>query len=68
MSFTERILNTVKTVILLEERLTKLTKNVDDLKSKSDQALSDHESRLTRLETIIELTRPDGTTLRLTPP
>jgi predicted component of type VI protein secretion system len=68
MSFTERILNTVKTVILLEERLTKLTKNVDDLKSKSEQALSDHESRLTRLETIIELTRPDGTTLRLTPP
>jgi len=68
MSFTDRILNTVKTVILLEERLTKLTKNVDDLKSKSEQALSDHESRLTRLETIIELTRPDGTTLRLTPP
>jgi len=68
MSFTDRILNTVKTVVLLEDRLTSLTKNVDNLKSKTEHTLANHESRLTRLETIIELTRSDGTTLRLTPP
>jgi hypothetical protein len=68
MSFTDKVLAGLKTIVLLDERLTALSQTVKDLKSTTDPKLNNHESRLTRLETIIELTRPDGTTLRLTPP
>jgi len=68
MSFTDRILSGLKTVILIEERVTTLSATVHALKSLTEQKLTDHDRRLTRLETIIDLTRPNNTPLRLGPP
>jgi hypothetical protein len=34
----------------------------------AEAKLADHESRLTRIETIIEIAKPDGSTLRIAPP
>jgi len=68
MSFTDRILSGLKTVILIEERVTTLSETVHALKSLTEQKLTDHDRRLTRLETIIDLTRPNNTPLHLAPP
>ncbi len=46
----------------LSERMTVLTDGVRALAGKVD----DHQTRLVRLETIVEITRPDGGTLRFT--
>jgi hypothetical protein len=49
----------------LGERVTTLTDNVKGLAKR----VEDHQGRLIRLETIIEITRPaDGATLRIAPP
>ena len=45
----------------LSERMTVLTDGVRSLAGK----VEDHQTRLVRLETIIEITRPDGGTLRI---
>lgn len=45
----------------LSERMTVLTDGVRSLAAK----VEDHQTRLVRLETIIEITRPDGGTLRI---
>jgi len=68
MSLADRILNGLRTVILIDERVTTLGHTVKDLKTASESKLADHERRLTRLETIIEIARPDGATLRIAPP
>ena len=68
MSIGERILGGLKTIVLIEERTKALDDMVKSLKSKVDTTLTDHEKRLTRLETIIEIARPDGTVLRIAPP
>jgi hypothetical protein len=68
MSFTERVLDGLKKVVLIEERISTLATTLHDLKSAAEHRLADHERRLTRLETIIEIARPDGTTLRIAPP
>lgn len=68
MSIGERILGGLKTIVLIEERTKVLDDMVKSLKSKVDTTLTDHEKRLTRLETIIEIARPDGTVLRTAPP
>ncbi len=68
MSFTDRILSGLKTVVLIEERVTSLSATIKELKGTAESKLANHEARLTRIETIIEIARPDGTTLRIAPP
>jgi len=48
---------------VLGEKFALLADNIGKLQSKVET----HESRLVRLETIIEITRPDGTILRILP-
>jgi hypothetical protein len=67
VSFADRILAGLKTVVLIEERVTTLNHTVRDLKTIAGGKLADHERRLTRVETIIEIIRPDGSTLRIAP-
>jgi hypothetical protein len=64
---TDRILSGLKTVVLIEERVTSLSMTLKELKGTAESKLANHEARLTRLETIIEIARPDGTTLRIAP-
>ncbi len=47
----------------LGERFALLADNLGKLQSD----VEDHEKRLVRVETIIEITKPDGTTLRILP-
>jgi hypothetical protein len=47
----------------LGERVTALTEGGKMLAGK----IEDHQARLVRLETIVEITRPDGGVLRLAP-
>ena len=47
----------------LSERMTTLTDGVKSLAKK----VEDHQTRLVRLETIIEITRPDGGVLPIAP-
>ncbi len=68
MSFSDRILSGLKTVVLIEERVTALGTAIKELKTTAEAKLADHESRLTRLETIIENVKPDGGSLRIAPP
>jgi len=68
VSFTDRILSGLKTVVLIEERVTSLSTTIKELKGNAETKLANHEARLTRIETIIEIARPDGTTLRIAPP
>ena len=68
MSFSDRILSGLKTVVLIEERVTALSAAIKELKTAAEAKLADHESRLTRMETIIEIVKPDGGTLRIAPP
>jgi predicted O-methyltransferase YrrM len=67
MSFGERIVAGLKTIVLIEERTQTLDDMVKGLKAKVDVTLTDHEKRLTRLETIVEIVRPDGVVLRIAP-
>jgi hypothetical protein len=48
---------------VLGEKFALLADNIGKLQTKVEA----HESRLVRLETIIEISRPDGTTLRILP-
>ena len=48
----------------LGERMTILSDGIRTVLTK----LEDHERRLTRLETMVEIARPDGTVLRIAPP
>jgi hypothetical protein len=68
VSFTDRILSGLRTVVLIEERVTSLGAAVAALKGTAEAKLANHEARLTRIETIIEVARPDGHTLRIVPP
>jgi hypothetical protein len=68
LSFSDRILSGLKTVVLIEERVTALSAAIKELKTAAEAKLADHESRLTRMETIIEIVKPDGGTLRIAPP
>lgn len=65
MTFGERLLGGLKTIVLIEERTKILDDSVRALKARVDTTLADHEKRLTRLETIVEITRPDGGVLRI---
>jgi hypothetical protein len=48
---------------VLGEKFALLADNIGKLQTK----VEDHEKRLVRVETIIEITRPDGLTLRILP-
>jgi hypothetical protein len=68
VSLGDRILSSLKTIVLIEERTKTLDEAFKGLKAKIDHSLADHEKRLTRLETIVEITRPDGGVLRIASP
>lgn len=68
MSLADRVLSGLKTVVLIEERVSRLDSGVQALKDTAEAKLANHETRLTRIETIIEVARPDGSTLRLASP
>jgi len=67
MSLGDRVLGGLKTIILIEERTKALDDVLKGLKTKVEAGMADHEKRLTRIETIIEIARPDGAVLRLAP-
>jgi predicted component of type VI protein secretion system len=68
MSLADRILSGLKTVVLIEERVLKLDSSLMTLRDTTQAKLANHETRLTRIETMIEIARPDGSTLRIVPP
>ncbi|MTJ83643.1 MAG: hypothetical protein F8N37_21870 [Telmatospirillum sp.] len=68
MSLGDRILSGLKTIVLIEERTKALDEALKGVRAKIESSVADHEKRLTRLETIVEITRPDGGVLRITPP
>ena len=67
MSFGDRVLAGLRTIVLIEERTRQLDEALKSIRAKLDTQLADHEKRLVRIETMIEIARPDGATLRITP-
>ena len=65
MSFGEKILGGLKTIVLIEDKVQRLETIVGEVRRETVKAIADHDRRLTRLETIIEIARPDGATLRI---
>lgn len=68
MSFAERVLAGLKTIVLIEERTRALDELLKAVSAKVEAGLADHEKRLVRLETVVEITRPQGGVLRIAPP
>ena len=62
MSTISDIMNGLKTAVELTSKVDRLDKNVEGLSSD----VRDIDRRLVRVETIIEVTRSDGATLRIT--
>ncbi len=62
MSTIKDILNGLKTAIEMNGKVVSVAQAVDRLATD----MRDFDRRLVRIETIIEITRPDGGTLRLT--
>ena len=67
MNFSDRIVSGLKTMLLIQEQVARLEASQNDLQEAFRTKIEDHERRLTRVETIIEIARPDGTVLRLAP-
>lgn len=63
MSLYTEALSALRSIILVDERVRTLAIKLDSLALE----VLDIKERLVRLETIIEVTRPDGATLRLIP-
>jgi len=68
VSFAERVLAGLKTIVLIEERTRALDELLKAVSAKVEAGLADHEKRLVRLETVVEITRPQGGVLRIAPP
>jgi hypothetical protein len=68
VSFAERVLAGLKTIVLIEERTKALDELLKAVSAKVEAGLADHEKRLVRLETMVEITRPQGGVLRIAPP
>jgi hypothetical protein len=65
----ERILAGFKNVMLIDDRVSRLESAQSKLSASVEKKLQDHEKRLIRMETIIEIVRPGGdATLRIAPP
>lgn len=64
MSLADRIINALRTLVLIEER----TRGLEERVKAAAVKLENHEARLVRLETLVEIARPDGSVLRLKPP
>ncbi len=65
MSFGERVLSGLRTIVLIEERTKILDDALKAMKTHVERQIADHEKRLIRLETIVEIARPDGSILRI---
>ena len=65
MTFGDRVLSGLRTIVLLEERTKALNDTLTSVAVKVEAGMADHEKRLTRLETIVEIVRADGAHLRL---
>ena len=63
MSFYDRIAGSLKNQILLSDQVARISTNVDKLQSD----IFDHEKRLIKIETLIDLTR-SGVGRRALPP
>ena len=63
MSFYDRIAGSLKNQILLSDQVTRISTNVDKLQAD----IFDHEKRLIKIETLIDLTR-SGVARRALPP
>jgi len=68
VSFGDRVLAGLKTIVLIEERTKALDELLKAVSAKVEAGLADHEKRLVRLETVVEITRPQGGVLRIAPP
>jgi len=67
VSFGDRVLAGLKTIVLIEERAKALDELLKAVSAKVEAGLADHEKRLVRLETVVEITRPQGGVLRIAP-
>ena len=64
MSRADRVLSGLRTVVA-EERVSTLDSSLTVLRGTTQAKLANHETRLTRIETIIESARPNGSALRV---
>jgi hypothetical protein len=64
MSAIKDILDGLKTAIELNSKVVSVAKAVDGMATD----IRDLDRRLVRVETIIEIARPDGSVLRISPP
>jgi hypothetical protein len=67
MTLSDRIISGLKTMLLIQEQVTRLEASQQNLQEAFRTKIEDHDRRLTRIETIIEIAKPDGAVLRLTP-
>ena len=67
MNFSDRIVSGLQTMLLIQEQVARLEASQKSLQEAFRTKIDDHERRLTRIETIIEIARPDGAVLRLAP-
>jgi hypothetical protein len=67
MSLSDRIVAGLKTMLLIQEQVARLESSQRTLGDAFRVKIEDHEKRLTRIETIIEIARPDGSVLRFAP-
>lgn len=55
-------------MVLIDERVSRLDSSLATLADTTQAKIANHETRLTRIETMIEIARPDGSTLRVAAP
>jgi hypothetical protein len=67
MTLSDRIVSGLKTMLLIQEQVGRLESSQKNLQDAFNTKIADHERRLTRIETIIEIARPDGAVLRFAP-
>jgi hypothetical protein len=68
VSFADRVLGGLKTIVLIEERTKALDELLKAVSAKVEAGLADHEKRIVRLETVVEITRLQAGVLRIVPP
>lgn len=69
MSLGDKVLGGLRTIVLIEDRVQRLEATLAELRREATAAIADHEKRLVRLETLVEIARPaDGAVLRIARP